>query len=469
MALTFVTPPPREVYGVDFLTNKGKVKFEFTETSTGSVGIALENKADSTVIPVTLVKTGNNYTAEVLLPIGKYEYYFTDSMFTNATPTKYQFSVGYVFVIVGHSLASSNGVQHATDDRVFIYNNYQAIVDSDWKTVAKYKGGAYRNPDDIYAAAVAANATDLYDTYQVGPWSYMAQLIAQRDNVDVAIINTAMGGSSLEMWADEAAQRPFKHGFSSTVQGVDDYNLYNSGIPYSHFENVMKVIGNRTGVTAVLIQHGENDMGKDSKMLGLFYKTFIDKMRLVSGLAGVPIVIAKSAWLLNSTFSATQSAIDSTLASVDEAVATINYSHVGPDTHLIPQSLRGQPNSPSDGHWNPEGSKEVGRLWSEKLTKEFLKKINNGISTIKPVTDTGVTPVVTDPTITTNNPTTGNTTNGFFKNFDLVLFGIVTVLGIGVMLLLKSLKVFAKIGIVAMVGIALVLGAVVSSIKSLSK
>lgn len=378
MALTYLSPPSNEVYAIDLATelSQREIKINFTETSTGTVGITLKNIATNAIIPVSLTKTGNDYSATMKLPAGNFEYFFTDSLTVNANPTKYNFSVGYVFVIVSHSLGNTNGEQHCTDNRVFIYNDYQAHEDADWKNLAKYTGGSYRNPKTIYDAKVLANVSDLYN-YQVGPWSRLGQLLAVRDSMPVAFINCGMGGSSVEMWADEAANRPFEHGFAG-----GGYNLYNSGFPYIHFENVMKTFVKRNGITAILFQHGENDMFKDPVKLGFLYKTVIDTVRTRAEMYGVPFVISKSAWLLNSSPSTTQDSINQTIQSVDEALKITEYSYLGPDLHLMPQSFRGQPNNANDGHWNPDGSKEAARLWAETLTKAFLQTINNGKSTL---------------------------------------------------------------------------------------
>jgi hypothetical protein len=436
----------------------GRIVINFAETSTGTVGLILKNLTTNVTIPVILTKNVNNYSVSLSLPKGRYEYYFTDSLVVNNNPIKYHFSVGYVFVIVGHSLASGNGTQHATDDRVYIFDGYQAKIDSDWKNTAKYTGGTYKNPDDIYAAALASNQPDLYDSHQVGPWSRMAQLIAQRDDVTVAIINTAMGGSSVEMWADEAAQRPFKHGFASTVSGVEDYNLYNSGIPYFHFENVLKTFGKKTGVTAVLVQHGENDMLKSPATLGAFYKTFIDTARTALGDARLPFVIAKSAWLVNSAPHFTQDVINNTLASVDEALRITDFTHVGVDTHLLPQTLRGQPNNAGDGHWNPAGSIEVGRMWAERLTANFLLTINNGVSTLVKLPE--VEPVVTQPVEPGNSQST--LLNAFAK-LNWTAATIISLLIGGTIFALRYFKIFRKI-----TNIIIVIGSLIAGVIFLS-
>ncbi|PWK27038.1 hypothetical protein LV89_01850 [Arcicella aurantiaca] len=443
MALTYNTPPANEVYAMDS-NGMGHIEIKFTETTTGTASVVLKNTETNAVIPVTLTKNGNNYTANLTLPKGLYEYYFVDSLVTNNTPTKYNLGVGYVFVIVGHSLASSNGEQHATDSRVRIYNNYQAHVDADWKTLAKYSGGTYRKATDIYAAAaaVAGNVSNLYDGFQVGPWSKMADLIATRDNCPVAIINTAMGGSSVKMWADEAAQRPFVHGFAASIAGVEDYNLYNSGIPYFHFENVLKTFGKRTGVSAVLVQHGENDDASDSvKMNELIgnYKTIIDTARNNSGLFRMPFVIAKSAWLTESAIS-----IQNKLQAIDSVTATNDFTHFGIDTHTLPQTLRGQPNNAGDGHWNPAGSQEVGRMWAERLTANFLLTINNGVSTLKVKPPEGE-PITEPPEEVVETGNSNTTTMAILAKLNWTAAAIIAAVVGGIFFGLRYFKVFKKI------------------------
>ena len=454
MALTFVPHPANEVYAMDSNGN-GHITITFTETSTGTVGMVLINTKSGVTIPVTLTRVGNLYTATLTLPKGDYKYNFTDSAKIDVLPNYYFFSVGLVFVIVGHSLASQNGEQHATDHRVRIYSNYQAFQESSWKDVQKYSGGSYRNPDDIYNEAVANKSGDLYDKYQVGPWSRMAQLIAIRDDVTVAIINTAMGGSSVQMWADEAMARPFTHGFASPDPNNPTYNLYNSGIPFFHLQNVLNVFGKNNGVTAVLVQHGENDMDKTPSVLGKFYQEFINKAREGSGMTKLPFVIAKSAWLLNSYPKATQLNIDNTLASVDEALKITDYSYLGIDTHLLPQNFRGQPNLPADGHWNPEGSKEVGRMWAEKLVPTFLAEINKNSSTfVKPV------PVVEKDLIAPKEPAT---LSDKIKSLNWVAMGIIMAVVGGVLFLLKflfRLPVFRRIANVILVLFSIGLGGI---------
>lgn len=440
MALTYNTPPANEVYAMDS-DGKGHIEIKFTETSTGTVSIVLKNTVTQEVIPVTLTKNVNEYTANLTLPKGWYEYHFVDSLVTNNTPTKYNFEVGYVFVIVGHSLASQNGEQHTSDARVRIYDNYQARVDADWKTVAKYSGGSYRKATDIYAAAVAGNVPNLYDAYQVGPWAKMAELIAIRDNAPVAIINTAMGGSSMKMWADEAAQRPFVHGFGVTVAGVEDYNLYNSGIPYFHFENVLKTFGKRTGVSAVLVQHGENDDASDTiktnELIG-YYKTVIETARNNSALFRLPFVIAKSAWLTESNI-----AINNKLSTIDAVVSTVDFTHFGIDTHSLPQTLRGQPNNAGDGHWNPAGSIEVGRMWAERLTANFLLTINNGVSTLPVKAPDGET--ITKPGVEVDAGNSESSLLAQFGKLNWTAAAIITFLIGGIIFGLRYFKLFRKI------------------------
>jgi hypothetical protein len=169
---------------------------------------------------------------------------------------------------------------------------------------------------------------------------------------------------------------------------------------------------------------------------------------------GLPVVIAKSAWLLDED--TTQKSIDDTLASVDEALKIINYSHVGPDTHLIPQSLRGQPNNPEDEHFNPDGAKEVARMWADLLTETFIERINNGLSTITP-----------EKGIDDEEPILGNGTGTGVTTFSFGISNYITAasIAVGAFLIFLGLKLFKfkfirKVGTGLLIVLGLLSGAV---------
>ena len=184
--------------------------------------------------------------------------------------------------------------------------------------------------------------------------------------------------------------RPFNHGFGAKVPGVEDQNLYNSGIPYFHLQNVLKHIVSSTGVSAVLVLHGENDMNTDSVTLAKYYQEVIETARKASNMPELPFVLAKSAWLLNLEKGHTQEKINKVLGAVDLVLKDVPNTYSGPVTNLLNMTFR-----VPDEHWNSDGGKEVARLWSLILTKAFLEGLNK-----KPIV---AEKIVRNPIVTASN------------------------------------------------------------------
>lgn len=402
--LTYAQPPQNIVYNADE-AGLGHLTIKFTATGK-NVKFDLLNTKTNVKIPVTLPTEKTEFVVKLDLPKGEYKYTISkeaDPLISNfqSPDIVTSFSVGKVIAIVGHSLATSNGEKWVTDTRVRIVEDYEAKIEGKWRDETKYKGQRYRTCPEIWADGQLLPAGERVGM-ETGIWAIVAQKIAEQEDCTVAIINTAMGGSSVKMWADEAMNRPFNHGFGATVSGVDDQNLYNSGIPYFHLENVLKYIVNTTGISAVFVQHGENDMSTDSVTLAKYYREVITTARTASKMPNLPFVLAKSAWLLNESKGDTQAKINAVLGSVDIVLKDVPNTFLGPDTHLIAQSFRGL-NGGDDGHFNADGGKEVARLWTAVLTKAFIQSLEKAQSS-----GTLVDLVVKNPIITANNELANN-------------------------------------------------------------
>lgn len=396
--ITHTPPPQHTVYNSN---GQGISQFAVNFKATGkNPKFVLINTKTEVVIPVVLPDNTTDFVVKLDLPKGEYKYTISEDETVVAgsganlqppTPLEVFFSVGKVVVIMGHSMAANNGERWVTDTRVRIVEDYEAKLQGKWRDETKYIGQRYRTCPEIWEEN--KNTTRAKE-YEIGIWAILAQRIVEQENCNVAIVNTSMGGSSVKMWADEAMNRPFNHGFGATVQGVEDQNLYNSGIPYFHLENVLKHIVNTTGVSCVLVQHGENDMSTDSKTLAKYYQEVIETARKASNLPELPFVLAKSAWLLNLDKGHTQSMIDNVLGAIDVVLKDVPNTYLGPVTNLTPMSLR-QLNSVDDEHWNSEGGKEVARLWSLVLTKAFFDSLATK--------DGSKGNIVRNPIVTANN------------------------------------------------------------------
>lgn len=389
--ITFNQPPQNTVYNSNY-AGIGKFAVEFTATGK-NVKFVLVNTKTNLSIPVNLPTNGTDFVVKLDLPKGEYKYTITedpDPYLSNVQaplPIEVLFSVGKVFVVVGHSMANNNGEKWVTDTRVKIVEDYEAKIEGKWREETKYKGQRYRNCQEIWNDK---KNTPSASEYEKGIWAILAQKIAEQEDCNVAIINTAMGGSSVKMWADEAMNRPFNHGFGAKVPGVEDQNLYNSGIPYFHLQNVLKHIVSSTGVSAVLVLHGENDMNTDSVTLAKYYQEVIETARKASNMPELPFVLAKSAWLLNLERGHTQEKINKVLGAVDLVLKDVPNTYLGPVTNLLNMTFR-----VPDEHWNSDGGKEVARLWSLILTKAFLEGLNK-----KPIV---AEKIVRNPIVTASN------------------------------------------------------------------
>ena len=389
--INFMLPPQHTVYDSN---HAGIGKFAVKFTATGkNVKFVLMNTRTNINIPVELPSNTTDFVVKLDLPKGEYKYTITEdpdplvSNFQTPQPIEIFFSVGKVFVIMSHSMGNCNGEKWVTDPRVKIVEDYDAKKEGKWRDETKYKNQRYRTCPEIWNDY---KNTPLASEYEKGIWAILAQKIAEQEDCNVAVINTAMGGSSVKMWADEAMNRPFDHGFGSTVPGVADQNLYNSGIPYFHLENVLKHIVSNTGVSAVLVLHGENDMDTDSVTLAKYYQEVIETARKASNMPELPFVLGKSAWLLNLDKGHTQEKINQVLGAVDLVLKNVPNTHLGPVTNLLDMTFR-----VPDEHWNADGGKEVARLWSLILTKGFLDGLNK-----KPVLEGKI---VRNPIVTANN------------------------------------------------------------------
>lgn len=397
--ITYTQPPQNVVYAMD-KNGIGHIKIAFKATGK-DVKLELNNLTTKEKIPVVLkVENATDYSAQLDLPKGDYQYIISEIPLEQSLvpipPIEINFSVGRVLVVMGHSLANCNGEKWVTDKRVRIVENYDAKTQLKFRDEALYKNQQYRTCQEIWEEKKSLPEGERRE-YEIGIWGILAEKIAQRDECSVAIVNVAMGGSSVKMWADEAMSRPFNHGFGAADPNVPDQTLYNSGIPYFHLHNVLKHIVNSTGVTSVLCMHGENDMSTDTQTLAKYYTEVITSARTV--IPDLPFVLGKSAWLVNSAKGVTQANIDNVLAAVDETVKANKNVFVGADSHLLPMSYRGL-NNADDEHFNSDGGKEVARLWSLVLTNDFL---NNLSKEVVAISTPDKTTVVNNPLITASD------------------------------------------------------------------
>lgn len=154
--------------------------------------------------------------------------------------------VGEVFVLFGHSVIAGDptGWVGASDKRVSAPNH---VADN---------------------ANVAFEFGQLGDHAPRGPFNsdptgfgYLGDMLVQRLRVPVSFYGAAFGGTNIEQNWKVINRIPFNHGFVS----------YEKGMPYEPLRKSLNDFGQKTGVRAVLTQHGINDHYRDET---LFYNEF---------------------------------------------------------------------------------------------------------------------------------------------------------------------------------------------------
>ena len=172
--------------------------------------------------------------------------------------------VGEVFVAAGHSFCSgwnSEAPAKARDDRV--------------ATCAAWGGSAaplsFRHCEDPLRPA---------DGTRASPWPAAGDLLVSRLHVPVLLVNTGIGGTTVEEWLKGAADPASK------------------GRGYPAFRLVLRHVTPYTGLRAVLWFGNENDLwkGPSAKVFSDNLGKLIAHSRMDSGCPNLPWVIASDAY-----------------------------------------------------------------------------------------------------------------------------------------------------------------------------
>ncbi|RXK47126.1 SGNH/GDSL hydrolase family protein [Aquirufa rosea] len=168
---------------------------------------------------LTLSKEGSNFKGEFILQGGGYypevKLLQDTKVLTDTVLSKTPFKVGEVFAVIGHSLAEGQAPYELTD------------YDKEWCEIVKYS-----------------------DSNVVGFWGRLANMLKNRYLVPIRIYSTGIGGSTSEQWGKSALGLEF-------TSGLFDWK---KRYPYSFFENRILNDVPKSGLRAVLVLHGENDV-----------------------------------------------------------------------------------------------------------------------------------------------------------------------------------------------------------------
>lgn len=305
--------------------------------------------------------SGGTFSATVLVRGGWYSIEveaLTSYGVAEAKAAVSRFGVGEVFVIVGHSIAqgSSFSIDGTADDRVNTVPLTKVIEQTKHVTTGKL--------EDMEPMIFGQYGTGVSPA-PFGPnqyiWSKFGEYVAVKQNVPVMIFQTAFGGTSLEHWAKSSQGIPFP------LFSVNP----NIRMPYINLKNTLLSYVQKTGIRALLIDHGQNDQVEKNEDINFgYYKTFVDQARTDYGHPTLAAVINRQTPYL--TVDADYKGGTPPLYGirrVQERMAASPYCFPGPDMDTgIALNER------SDySHFNLAGQAKAAILWANAITDRFLR------------------------------------------------------------------------------------------------
>ncbi len=160
----------------------------------------------------------------------------------------WNFKVGEVFAVIGHSLAEGQNPYNI--------DNY----DKQWVDIVKWD-----------------------ETGKNAFWGRLGDILKTRLNVPIMIYNTSIGGSSSLQWGNSAWGLPFESPIFDWKQRY----------PYQFFENRSLNDFPKTGLRGILVMHGENDINNTEDEIVDGTKLYIKKTRDLLNMPDLSFFVAK--------------------------------------------------------------------------------------------------------------------------------------------------------------------------------
>lgn len=237
---------------------------------------------------------------------------FTDTLLT------WNVKVGEVFAVIGHSLAEGQ--------RPYTIENY----DPTWCDIVIWPfDGAINNY-----------------------WGRLAEKLKVKLNVPVRIYNTGIGGSSSEHWGLSAYGLAFQHPFFD----------WKKRYPYWFFEQRCLNDFSKTGLRAILVEHGENDHATEENLIVKYTQDYIQKSRDLLNAPQTAFIISKS------NFGGTEANIVKIRSAQKRMLTEIKNTLEGPDL----ESVNGTKYRWDGIHFNSAGLEEAAIRWDESLPLSFF-------------------------------------------------------------------------------------------------
>ncbi len=174
--------------------------------------------------------------------------------------------VGEVFVLFGHSVVDGDptGYVGATDKRVVSPSHFDS---NDAKVAFEF------GPLNDYANRGPFNKNPT-------AWGFLGDMLVSRLGVPVCFYGAGFGGSNIEQNWKAINDIPFNHGFIN----------YEKRMPYEPLKRSLEDFCQKTGVRAILTQHGINDAGRDEQTFYDQFKSVIEHTRSIYD-ANLPFVL----------------------------------------------------------------------------------------------------------------------------------------------------------------------------------
>lgn len=267
------------------------------------------------------------------------------------TTTLERIGVGEVFLVAGHSVAhgDTNPIPGSSSDRI---------------SAIPLPGEPYAKPYGDTASASDLPALQFVqygDGVRPAPfgsspyfWSKFAEILSDRINVPVLVMNAGFGGSSLQHWALSSQGQPFQHGFIRS----------DIGMPYANVRHALSKYVRQTGIRAILSDHGQNDYdSRDELTILTNYQTWVTQARTDLGYAPLAVLVNRQTPYI--TMPNVEDGV--WIRRVQEQMTTFTHCFAGPDYDSLSITDRYD-----HIHLTPAGQYKAAQLWANAVSDSFL-------------------------------------------------------------------------------------------------
>ena len=306
----------------------------FGGQGSGTDWITLQNTLNSGIFNGFLLLNGGWYNIELRGVLNGS---------TVTTTTIERVGVGEVFIVSGQSNAQgdaiySGGASGAADDRVSTIDFYDPALNED---------------------ALPFQFSHMGDSRKMAPynyvpwfWSRLGDRLTQRLNVPVLFYGAALGGIGSDVWRRSVEGQDLRQELPIFIKV--------QGMPYRGMKAALQQYVTRTGVRAILWQHGESDENTTADNYYNNVRTIIEKSRNDAKKGDLAWVIARS--------SRNPSTHQNVINGQDFIVNRLSNVFQGPSTDEIAGA-----NLRADGiHFHNDGLNRAADFWNSSLNDSFF-------------------------------------------------------------------------------------------------